>query len=187
MSKPKDFRSHNSRRFGRAAVTTAIAACAIIGAASPALALPVDTGSADSGSSSGSAGSSGSSGSSDGFALPISSPAGLIALTAATTQTGKPYLWGGTGPNAWDCSGLVQWAFRQAGVQLPRTSQQMAHAGMRVPLWAMSPGDVVVLNSDASHVGIYMGFGQVFNSYDYGTPVGIKPISQWTIYSVRRF
>ncbi|KAA0022103.1 NlpC/P60 family protein [Antrihabitans cavernicola] len=186
---------HATRRVRRTLAIAALSACLAAIPAAPAFAVPTgsSSGSGDTGSGTGSAGSSsgsGSSGSSSGsanFALPISSPAGLIALTAAVTQTGKPYEWGGTGPNAWDCSGLVQWAFHQAGVNLPRTSEQMAHAGYPVPLWALSPGDVVVLNSDASHVGIYVGFGQVFNAYGNGVPVGLAPLSQWEINSIRRF
>ncbi|WP_439651202.1 NlpC/P60 family protein [Nocardia panacis] len=153
-----------------------------------------DTGSAASGSGSGSAsGSAGSSsgsasGSSSGSAaLPLPSGSGLGALIAAATQTGKPYEWGGVGPDAWDCSGLVQWAFRQVGVQLPRTTWQQAKVGLPVPLGALSPGDVVILNEDASHVGIYAGFGQILNAYDWGVPVGLAPLSQFFVYAIRRF
>lgn len=151
-----------------------------------------DTGSASgsggSGSASGSAGSSGSSGSSSGSAaLPLPSSAGLGALTAAFTQVGKPYEWGGTGPFSWDCSGLVQWAFRQVGVKLPRTTWEQAKVGAAVPLRALSPGDVVILNDDASHVGIYAGFGQVLDAHDWGVPVGLHPLAQFDIYTIRRF
>jgi peptidoglycan DL-endopeptidase CwlO len=156
---------------------------------------------ADSGSASGSAGLSGSfsgsaalpgsadsSGSSSGSAaLPLPSSAGLGALTAAATQLGKPYEWGGTGPFAWDCSGLVQWAFRQAGVKLPRTTWQQARVGAAVPLAALSPGDVVILNTDASHVGIYAGFGQILDAHDWGVPVGLHPLSEFDIFTIRRF
>ena len=164
------------RTVHRVAAVAALS-CAVLLPAAPALAQP----------SSGSAGSSGSSSGSGEFALPISSPAGLVALAAASTQSGKPYLWGGTGPDAWDCSGLVQWAFRQAGVNLPRTTWEQAEVGMPVPLWALSPGDVIILNRDASHVGIYAGFGQVFNAYGRGVPVGLAPLAPFDIYTIRRF
>ncbi|MGW4370886.1 NlpC/P60 family protein [Nocardia takedensis] len=143
----------------------------------------------DTGSSSLSGGTgSGGSGSSSGSAvLPLPSVAGLGALAAATTQVGKPYEWGGVGPNSWDCSGLVQWAFRQVGVSLPRTTWQQAKVGAQVPFGALSPGDVIVLNNDGSHVGIYAGGGQVLNAFDWGVPVGLTPLSYWDIYTIRRF
>ncbi len=155
------------------------------------LAGPVraDSGSASLSGGSGSAsGSSGSSGSSSGSAaLPLPSSAGLGALTAAFTQIGKPYEWGGTGPFSWDCSGLVQWAFRQVGVKLPRTTWEQAKVGAAVPFLALSPGDVVILNNDASHVGIYAGFGQILDAHDWGVPVGLRPLRQFDIYTIRRF
>ncbi|MEV0030961.1 NlpC/P60 family protein [Nocardia sp. NPDC050793] len=131
---------------------------------------------------------SGSTGSATGsVALGVPSPRGLAALAIAMTQTGKPYEWGGTGPNSWDCSGLVQWAFRMVGVNMPRTTWQQATAGAPVPVSAMAPGDVVVLNNDGSHVGIYAGSGKVFNAYGRGVPVGFTPLRQFAIYAVRRF
>ncbi|MGO4616529.1 NlpC/P60 family protein [Nocardia sp. 2YAB30] len=152
------------------------------------LAGPVwsDTGSA-SGSGPGGGSGSGSGSASGSAALPIPSYYGLGALAAALTQIGKPYQWGGTGPFAWDCSGLVQWAYRQVGVSLPRTTWQQAKVGVAVPRSALSLGDVVVLNSDGSHVGIYAGRGQVLNAYDWGVPVGFTPLEQFDIYAIRRF
>jgi cell wall-associated NlpC family hydrolase len=111
----------------------------------------------------------------------------LIALAAATTQTGKPYQWGGVGPNSWDCSGLVQWAFRQAGVSLPRTSQEQARVGQAVPRWALAPGDVITFYPGATHVGIYAGFGMVFNAYGVGVPTGLTPLTDLPINNIRRF
>ncbi|WP_431972188.1 NlpC/P60 family protein [Nocardia sp. bgisy134] len=137
--------------------------------------------------SSGSASGSGTGSASGSVALGVPSPRGLAALAIAMTQTGKPYEWGGTGPNSWDCSGLVQWAFRMVGVNMPRTTWQQATAGAPVPVSQMAPGDVVVLNKDGSHVGIYAGFGNVFNAYGRGVPVGLSPIRQFAIYAVRRF
>ncbi|MGX1774588.1 NlpC/P60 family protein [Nocardia brasiliensis] len=138
----------------------------------------------DTGSGTGSAESLSASGSA---AIPLPSSHGVGALAAAVSQTGKPYEWGGTGPFTWDCSGLVQWAFRQVGVNIPRTTWEQARAGAPVPFFALSPGDVVVLNTDGSHVGIYAGFGQIFNAYDWGVPVGLSPLRQFDIYAIRRF
>lgn len=164
----------------RAVMAAALTVVATAGSAS----ADTDTGSSSSGSGTGSSGSS--SGSAQ-IVLPISSTTGLTALGWAVTQVGKPYLWGGVGPNGWDCSGLVQWAFRQAGVDLPRTTWQQATVGMAVPFGSLAPGDVVVLNSDGSHVGIYAGFGQLFNAYGRGVPVGLVPLGQFQIYAIRRF
>ncbi|WP_280245944.1 C40 family peptidase [Nocardia abscessus] len=144
-------------------------------------------GSASSGSASGSGPGSESGSASGSAALPVPSVFGLGALAAATTQIGKPYEWGGTGPSSWDCSGLVQWAYRQVGVSIPRTTWQQATAGTPVPRAALSPGDVVVLNSDGSHVGIYAGGGQVLNAYGRGVPVGFTPLTEFDIYAIRRF
>ncbi|MBF6075053.1 C40 family peptidase [Nocardia beijingensis] len=152
-----------------------------------------DTGSASgSGPGSASSGSSGTGSSSSGSAsgsadLPIPSVFGVGALAAATTQIGKPYEWGGTGPDSWDCSGLVQWAYRQVGVSLPRTTWQQAKVGAPVPRGSLSLGDVIVLNSDGSHVGIYAGNGRVLNAYGQGVPVGFTPLDEFDIYAIRRF
>ncbi|GAB4587493.1 hypothetical protein Ntsu_53250 [Nocardia sp. IFM 10818] len=111
----------------------------------------------------------------------------MAALGVAATQTGKRYEWGGVGPDAWDCSGLVQWAYRSVGIDMPRTTWQQARAGLEVPLGALQPGDVVILNGDASHVGIYAGGGQVLNAPTWGVPVGLTPLAQFEIYDIRRF
>lgn len=142
---------------------------------------------ADSGSASGSATGSFSGSAGVLALLPASSPRAQAALALATTQTGKPYRWGGTGPDAWDCSGLVQWAFRGVGIAMPRTTWEQAEVGLEVPLPALATGDVVVLNRDASHVGIYAGAGQVLNAYGAGVPVGLTPLEDFDIYTIRRF
>lgn len=151
---------------------------------------------AQTGSGSGGSGGSGASGSASGSgslsasgsaALPVPTSNGLGALAAATSQTGKMYEWGATGPDTWDCSALVQWAFRQVGVTLPRTTWEQAKVGAAVPRYALSPGDVVIINPDASHVGIYAGMGQVLNAYGAGVPVGLTPLDEFHIYSIRRF
>ncbi|MFE3289971.1 C40 family peptidase [Rhodococcus sp. NPDC059234] len=122
------------------------------------------------------------------IASAASSPAGLAALASAYTQAGKPYRWGGTGPDAWDCSGLVQWAFGQAGVDLPRVSEDQALVGDPIPVEAMAPGDVITFRDAADHVGIYAGFGQVFNAYDEDVPIGLTGLADLPpIHNVQRF
>ncbi|MFF0490745.1 C40 family peptidase [Nocardia sp. NPDC003482] len=144
-----------------------------------------------SGSASGSASGSGSGSSSlsaDGLAnIPMASPRAMAALSVATSQTGKPYEWGGVGPYAYDCSGLVQWAFRSVGILLPRTTWEQARAGSAVPFFALMPGDVVIVNDDGSHEGIYAGGGLLLNAYDVGVGVVLTPLSEFHIYAIRRF
>ena len=78
---------------------------------------------------------------------------GTIVVQAALTSIGSPYTWGGAGPNQFDCSGLVMWAFQQAGISLPHSSQALAQGGQAVDMSQMQPGDVVTYYSDASTPG----------------------------------
>ncbi|WP_262701456.1 MULTISPECIES: C40 family peptidase [Streptomyces] len=117
-------------------------------------------------------------------AVPSSGRA-ATAFGAARAALGLPYAWGQAGPTAFDCSGLMQWAYARAGVAIPRTSQAQAHAGQPVPLSQARPGDLVVYRSDASHVAMYAGNGQVIHAPYPGArvrydPVGMLPISSIT-------
>ncbi|MDT0346568.1 C40 family peptidase [Streptomyces litchfieldiae] len=96
---------------------------------------------------------------------------GENALAAAATKLGSPYVWGATGPNSFDCSGLTSWAFSQAGVSLPRTSQAQAGAGPTVGMSELAPGDLVFFYSDLHHVGIYAGNGQIIHAPRPGSSV----------------
>lgn len=98
------------------------------------------------------------------------------ALAAAHSAVGKPYVWGANGPSGFDCSGLIQWSYAQAGVAMPRTSQGQRHAGRQVPLAEAQPGDVVTYRGDASHVGMYVGNGQVIHAPYPGAPVRYDPV-----------
>jgi cell wall-associated NlpC family hydrolase len=73
-----------------------------------------------------------------------------IVISAARTQAGKPYLWGGTGPNRWDCSGLTQYAFRAAGIELPRTTYGQIGMGRAVERANIQAGDLVFFDTDGS-------------------------------------
>ncbi|MEU5632627.1 NlpC/P60 family protein [Streptomyces rishiriensis] len=108
------------------------------------------------------------------------------ALAAVRSALGKPYVWGANGPSGFDCSGLMQWSYAQAGVSLPRTSQAQAHAGRRVPLSQARPGDIVTYRSDASHVGMYVGNGQVIHAPYPGAPVRYDPVGMMPVSSVTR-
>jgi peptidoglycan DL-endopeptidase CwlO len=117
-------------------------------------------------------------------------PAGDRAnvVQAALTQVGTPYTWGGAAPGGFDCSGLVMWAFQQAGISLPHSSQAQAHGGQPVALSDLQPGDVLTFYSDASHSGIYVGDGMMIHSSTYGVPVRVVPMnSSGPIYDARRY
>lgn len=115
------------------------------------------------------------------------SGAGATAVQAALTRIGSPYSWGGSGPGAFDCSGLVMWSFQQAGVFLPHSSYALAAGGQPVSLDQIQPGDVVAQYSDASHVGIYIGDGLMVHASTYGIPVRVESIHSAPIYNVRRY
>ncbi|MGY9068333.1 C40 family peptidase, partial [Streptomyces sp. CAS3] len=99
---------------------------------------------------------------------------------------GRPYVWGANGPSGFDCSGLMQWSYAHAGIQLPRTSQEQRFAGRRVPLSQARPGDLVVYRSDASHVAMYVGHGQVIHAPHPGAAVRYDPVGMMPISSVTR-
>lgn len=112
---------------------------------------------------------------------------GPTVIQAALSRIGSPYSWGGSGPNAFDCSGLVMWAFQQAGISLPHSSQALANGGSPVSVDQMQPGDVVNYYSDASHSAIYIGNGMMVHASTYGTPVRVAPVDNAPIYNVRRY
>ncbi|WP_405873618.1 NlpC/P60 family protein [Streptomyces sp. NBC_00005] len=120
-----------------------------------------------------------------GSALPASARA-AAAIAAARSALGMPYIWGATGPSGFDCSGLMQWSYAQAGVHLPRTSQEQRYAGRQIPLSQARPGDLVVYRSDASHVAMYMGNGQVIHAPYPGAPVRYDPVGMLPVSSVTR-
>ncbi|MGP3981970.1 NlpC/P60 family protein [Streptomyces sp. KR80] len=100
------------------------------------------------------------------------------AVSYAHGALGKPYVWGATGPNAFDCSGLTQAAWHAAGVSLPRTSYTQINAGQRIPRSELAPGDLVFFYSGVSHVGLYIGGGQMIHAPRPGAPVRVAPIDE---------
>ncbi|MCB0906608.1 MAG: C40 family peptidase [Mycobacterium sp.] len=115
------------------------------------------------------------------------SRAGMLAVRAALTRLGDPYVWAAAGPHAFDCSGLVVWSFQQAGVELPHSSQALAGGGQPVALNQIQPGDVVTYYSNASHVGLYVGDGKMVHASTYGVPVAVVPVNNAPIHNVRRY
>ncbi|UGT40990.1 C40 family peptidase [Nocardia yamanashiensis] len=107
------------------------------------------------------------------------------AVNAALSKVGSPYVYGAAGPNAFDCSGLVQWSYAQAGVSLPRTSYEQLNAGYAVSEDALEPGDVVSFYG-GSHSGIYVGDGNVVHASTSGQPVKVAPISSMPFAGARR-
>jgi peptidoglycan DL-endopeptidase CwlO len=99
------------------------------------------------------------------------------AITFAEQQLGKPYLWGGTGPDAFDCSGLVMMAYRAAGISIARTSQAQWASETRVPASQVQPGDLVFFAgsdgtvTDPGHVGLVIGNGKMIEAYATGFPI----------------
>ncbi|MGW0782575.1 NlpC/P60 family protein [Streptomyces sp. NPDC002913] len=110
----------------------------------------------------------------------------MAALMAARQALGRPYVWGANGPDGFDCSGLMQWAYARAGVGLPRTSQAQRYAGRMVPLSQARPGDLVAYRADASHIGMYAGGGQVIHAPYPGAPVRYDPVGMMPVSSVTR-
>ncbi|WJY67435.1 C40 family peptidase [Corynebacterium auris] len=109
-------------------------------------------------------------------ATPVTAPsdgegpaAGRAAVAAAKSQLGTPYVWGGTGPGGFDCSGLTSWAYRQAGVELPRMAHEQA-IGRQVTYQELQPGDLAVWDG---HVAMYAGDGMYIEA---GDPVQLNPV-----------
>jgi len=133
-------------------------------------------------------------------ARPRSWPAGsfmtgeqlTVALQAAVSKLGRPYVWGAEGPSTFDCSGLVQWAFAQAGVRMPRVTHQQWVTGPQVSLSQAHPGDLLFWRNDPtnpayiSHVAIYWGNGKMLHAPRTGDVVKIVPVSTRNLAGVVR-
>jgi cell wall-associated NlpC family hydrolase len=112
----------------------------------------------------------------------VSAPAsGSVATVIAflKAQVGDAYVMGATGPNAWDCSSLVQAAYKQVGVDLPRVSQDQSMAGTDVPLSSIQVGDILYWGGKGSayHVGVYIGNGQYLDAANPSKGVVIQDLS----------
>lgn len=127
-------------------------------------------------------GTPGSPGSGPGTGPLAPSPGGNSVVSFARKFIGVPYVWGGTSPTGFDCSGFVQYVYRHMGVNLPRISSDQARAGKRVSFNDLQPGDLVAVdnssrNAGADHIGIYIGNGLVINAPHPGASVQIDHLS----------
>jgi cell wall-associated NlpC family hydrolase len=116
-------------------------------------------------------------------AVAASTQAAQVAVNTAMAQQGKPYAWAGSGPNSFDCSGLTQFAFKAAGITLPRTSKAQATVGTLIAKADLQPGDLVFFYSPISHVGVYIGNGQMVHAPTSGsvvTTVSVDAMGQFS-------
>src|SRR6202034_1327326 len=110
------------------------------------------------------------------YPLPSGNTVGEIALRAALTRQGDPYVWAAAGPYDFDCSGLVVWAFAQEGISLPHYTGSLWNSGMHVSESDLEPGDLVFFFADISHVGIYVGNGLMVDAPSAGQVVQVQPV-----------
>jgi cell wall-associated NlpC family hydrolase len=114
------------------------------------------------------------------------SAAARKAVDTAMAQIGDPYVWGAAGPDAFDCSGLVQYAYAAAGISLPHSSRMQSTMGAPVSRDALQPGDLVFFYSPVSHVGIYIGDGQMVHASTSGVPVKTASVDSMGSYNSAR-
>jgi cell wall-associated NlpC family hydrolase len=107
---------------------------------------------------------------------------GELAVAAAKAQIGRPYRYGSTGPSSFDCSGLTSFAWRAAGVEIPRTSRAQFSGLPRVGLDQLQPGDLVY---GPGHIGLYIGDGLMVHAPQTGRNVEIAPMRHGVIGAVR--
>lgn len=119
---------------------------------------------------------------------PADPPAGKVdkVLAFAKAQLGKPYVWGASGPNSYDCSGFTQGAWKAAGVSLPRTTFDQVEVGTKVAKSQMRPGDLIFFYEDISHVGIYVGDGQMIHASKPGDDVKYESVDYMPFHSAVR-
>ena len=98
-------------------------------------------------------------------------------IDVAKSKLGCPYVWGATGPRSFDCSGLTQYCYRQIGISIPRTSSEQGRSGTYVSKNNLKPGDLVFFKHPISHVGLYIGNGQMIHSPQSGDVVKVANIN----------
>ncbi|MGO4201971.1 C40 family peptidase [Rhodococcus sp. TAF43] len=158
-------------RTTRGLLLGAVAAGAIMIPAAPAMAQPF---------------TAPSWGSSSVEVTPVAGSTGQAAANAAQSKIGSPYVWGATGPNSFDCSGLVQWSYKQAGKSVPRTSYDQVSGGTPVSKSNLQPGDVIGFYG-SDHVGIYIGNGKVVHAPTEGENVKVSSIDAMPFSGASRY
>jgi peptidoglycan DL-endopeptidase CwlO len=116
------------------------------------------------------------------ISIPTANTVGAQALAAALSRRGDPYVWGAAGPDEFDCSGLVVWAFAQEGISLPHFTGDLWNSGVHISRADLEPGDLVFFFADISHVGIYLGNGLMVDAPDFGEVVRVEPVF-WSAYA----
>jgi cell wall-associated NlpC family hydrolase len=109
-----------------------------------------------------------------GLRLPPANSRAGIAVRAALSRLGRPYVWGATGPDRFDCSGLTQWSYARAGIHLDRTTYQQIYDGIPIPRAQIRPGDLVF--PSAGHVQLAIGNNLVVEAPHAGAAVRISPL-----------
>ena len=107
------------------------------------------------------------------------------AVAAAKSRLGMPYVWGAAGPGAFDCSGLIMWAWGQAGVSLPHFSGAQYASTTHISMSQLQPGDLVFPNDPGDHVAMYVGGGQIIEAPHSGDVVHIVPMYSWFVMASR--
>jgi cell wall-associated NlpC family hydrolase len=115
-----------------------------------------------------------------------SSEAAQTAVDTAMAQRGDPYVWGAGGPDSFDCSGLTQYAYAAAGISLPHSSAAQSRMGTAVSRADLQPGDLVFFYSPVSHVGMYIGNGQMVHASTAGSPVLVTTVDMSGYVGARR-
>jgi cell wall-associated NlpC family hydrolase len=118
----------------------------------------------------------------------VAAPSGAaqVAVNTALAQVGDPYVYGAGGPDAFDCSGLTQYAYSAAGVSLPHSSASQSRMGTPVSRDQLQPGDLVFFYSPVSHVGMYIGNGQMVHASTSGQPVKVASLDSMGSYNSAR-
>jgi cell wall-associated NlpC family hydrolase len=123
------------------------------------------------------------------LAAPAAAPnaAAQVIVDTAMAQRGDAYVWAGSGPDVFDCSGLTQFAAAAAGVQLPHSSRMQSTIGTPVARGELQPGDLVFFYNPVGHVGIYIGNGQMVHAPTAGDVVKVSNVdTMWGFNSARR-